>query len=182
MHLHKKSTILTTAALCVALLLAGYYTFTTLDRDIPEELSDIAQTQRGETLPYTDMVGRPVDLDGYEGTPLIINAWASWSPFSREELQDFARLKSEYGDHIEIIAINRGESDTVARAFLERIGNPSGVVFLLDDSDTFYKSTDGFSMPETVFYDVYGNSVFHKRGSLTFEEMKERVEGLLEGE
>ena len=59
------------------------------------------------------------------------------------------------------------------------MGNPEHIVLLLDPTDNFYKGIGGFAMPETVVYDIEGNISSHTRGSMTYEQMVERVEAAL---
>jgi len=48
-----------------------------------------------------------------------------------------------------------------------------------DPNDSFYKSIGGFAMPETLFIDGEGNIRLHKRGPMTYEEMKVAVEKII---
>lgn len=129
---------------------------------------------------YTDTAGNPVSLDVYRGDVLVLNAWASWCPFCIKELPDFGTLATEYKDReVTVIAINRAEPPGTARAFIDHVGNPEDLVFLLDPSDSFYASIGGFSMPETQVYNRAGELVAHRRGFLTIEQMRELVEDAL---
>lgn len=173
MHMHT-SHILTILVLIGIIAIAGYIAFG--GKGGPDRDSDIAQLQKEDARPYTDLEGNPIDLSQYAGVPLVVNSWATWCPFCVNELPDFARLKEEFGDQIEVIAINRKESSHITRAFIDSLGDTRGIHFLLDSEDTFYKSIGGFSMPETVFYDSEGNIVIHKRGFMELEEMRTHVE------
>lgn len=143
--------------------------------------SDLGTIQSGESLPYTDLDGNPVDIAGtYGENVLVINSWASWCPFCVNELPDFNELGSEFKDRgVTVIAINRAESQNTANAFVDHVGNPENMVFLLDEGDVFYDLVGGFSMPETIFYDREGNVSFHKRGFMPLEEMRMHVENAL---
>jgi thiol-disulfide isomerase/thioredoxin len=125
------------------------------------------------------MSGNAVDLRAYKDKPLIINAWATWSPFSRAELTTLASLKREFGDAFEVIAINRKESPATIAAYLEQIGDISGITFLQDESDQFFGTVSGYAMPESVFYNREGNTVAHVRGTMTEAEMRENIARML---
>ena len=52
------------------------------------------------------------------------------------------------------------------------------MIFLLDSSDSFYRSIGGFTMPETLFVDGGGNILLHKRGPMTLDEMRQKTNEL----
>ncbi len=141
--------------------------------------NDLKGIEAEEGFTYTDLDGNPIQLAEYKGKPLIINAWATWTPFSKDELILFSKYKAEYGDAVTVLAINRMENVATIKAYLDFIGKPGGIVFLGDPTDNFYKSIQGYAMPETVFYDSEGIIVNHARGVLTEEDIKAGFEALI---
>lgn len=126
--------------------------------------------------PYTDLSGAPVSLGAFDGKILVVNAWASWCPFCIDELSDFNTLAKTYADQgVVVIAINRAESPDTVRAYIEHIGSPEHIVFLLDPSDHFYKTIGGFSMPETQVYNREGALITHRRGAVTYQDMNDLI-------
>lgn len=130
--------------------------------------------ERFSSIALRNYEGRTVSLAQHAGKPLVINSWAVWCPFCKQELPDFAALQGEFPD-IVVIAIDRAESVGAVRAYTDGLGISNQMEFLLDSGDDFYKSIGGFSMPETIFVDSGGHIVFHKRGPMTREEMREAV-------
>lgn len=130
-------------------------------------------------LNLTDYRGETVAMRSLLVKPLVINAWASWCPFCVEELKDFAAVQAELKGRVTIIAVNRGESQTVAKSFTDQLGLTDRLVFLLDRGDSFYQTIGGFSMPETVFVATSGVIVYHKRGPMRADEIRERIEQLI---
>jgi len=126
-------------------------------------------------LSFKDYDGNIVSLADYPGKSLVINSWAVWCPFCVKELGEFAEIQKELGDSIVFIAIGRAEPLSVAKPFTDDLGVTDDLVFLLDPSDSFYKSIGGFSMPETIFVDKDGNTRFHKRGPMDADEIRSRV-------
>lgn len=126
-----------------------------------------------------DYDGNTVALSDHSGKVRVVNSWAVWCPFCVDELSDFARLQEEFGDEIVVIAIDRQESLKKARDFTDSLGITDRMTFLLDPDDSFYKSIGGFSMPETIFVDSDGNIRFHKRGPMPLEEMREKVNQII---
>lgn len=123
-----------------------------------------------------DSHGNTVNLADFEGKNIIVNSWAVWCPFCVKELEDFAKLQQEFGDEITIVAIDRAESLEKTKSYTDEVRVTDDLIFLLDPNDSFYRSIGGFSMPETIFVDGEENILFHKRGPMTFGEMKEKVE------
>lgn len=125
-----------------------------------------------------DYNGNTVSLADFQGKPIIVNSWAVWCPFCVKELEDFAKLQQEFGDKIVIIAIDRAEPLSKVKQYTDDLGVTDTLVFLLDPQDSFYRSIGGFSMPETIFVDGKDNILFHKRGPMTIDEMKAKVQQL----
>jgi thiol-disulfide isomerase/thioredoxin len=179
-----KTGIITLGVVLVLVLTVGgvaYYSNlrgeTTGERRHVPGLSDI----QGETaLPYTDLQGVPFDLTELLGKPIVINAFASWSPLSVDELRMLSRIQNEYRENIVVVAINRMEPSYKVASFIEAVGDIKGITFLLDSGDVFYKSIGGYAMPETAFYSKDGDRTFHKRGVLSENEIRTEIETLLQ--
>ena len=123
-------------------------------------------------------------LDGTETTleaqiedkPAIINFWAAWCIFCKEELPLFEKVSQEYPD-ITMIGVNLQEPvDTVRRYW-----NNGGYTFptLLDPHAELSKRFDVFTQPTTVFLNAEGEIIFKKNGPLTEEELTEHVQDLV---
>ena len=127
-----------------------------------------------------DIDGNEVGLGEFPGKILVINSWAVWCPFCVDELAEFGALQEEFRDEIVVIAINRQESKSKSVGFTDGLGLTDKMLYLLDPTDSFYKSIGGFSMPETIFVDANRNIRIHKRGPMELKEMIEKVLGILE--
>ncbi|MBI2642672.1 MAG: TlpA family protein disulfide reductase [Candidatus Wildermuthbacteria bacterium] len=130
-------------------------------------------------LSFKDYQGNTVALSQFVNKPLVVNAWAAWCPFCREELKDFASVQKELGEQVVIIAIDRAESLETAKRYSDQLGVTNDLVFLLDPSDSFYQTIGGFSMPETIFIDKTGVIRDHKRGPMNTEEIRQRIQKIL---
>ena len=130
-------------------------------------------------LSFKDYEGNTVALADFAGKPLVINAWAVWCPFCVKELPDFAKVQKEFGDEVIIIAIDRVESRNTVKSFTDNLGITNDLLFLLDPKDSFYKSINGFSMPETIFVDRQGVIQDHKRGPMDADEIRARIQKIL---
>ncbi|MAZ40707.1 hypothetical protein CL654_01130 [bacterium] len=130
-------------------------------------------------LTLEDHNGNTHSFSDFQGEVLIINSWATWCPFCVTELPDFAELQEEFGDDIQVIAVNRKESLEESKSYVEDRGIADGMLFLLDPEDSFYRSIGGFSMPETIYVNKEGEIVIHKRGFMPLSEMREKTQEVL---
>lgn len=121
--------------------------------------------------------GNSVDIhDVVLGKPALINSWATWCPFCVDELPDFARIQEEFGDEVQVVAVNRRESESKVSSYLQDLGVAGKMTYLSDGVDSWYRAIGGFSMPETLFVNSDGEIVLHKRGPLTFEDTKRIIQ------
>lgn len=149
----------------------------------PSSTQSLPDQQAGDKAPdfnLQDYSGKTVSLADFNGKSLVINSWASWCPFCRQELPDFVTAQKELGSKVTIIAVDRAESLAAARGYTDRQGTTNKLIFLLDPSDSLYKSIGGFSMPETIFVDKNGNIVDHKRGPMDINEIRQRIKKIIE--
>ena len=126
-----------------------------------------------------DYDGQNVHLYDYRRKVLVAYTWATWCTYCGKELENLGTLKQKYGDEVQILAVNRAEPRATAKAFTDGISGVKNIIFLLDPLDSFFKSIDGYAMPETVFINGKGDIVYHQRGPLQLEEVSRRMEELL---
>lgn len=131
-------------------------------------------------LTYTDINGNPVSLENYLGKILVVTTWASWSPFSEADMQNMDSLANEFSsDQVVFLAINRKETRDQAQRFVSSMPNFNNLVFIIDQEDFFYKSVDGYAMPESVIFDARGIIIDHTRGVFNKEKAKSIIEASL---
>lgn len=127
-------------------------------------------------LQLSSLGGEKTKLNKYKGQKLVINSWASWCGFCKDELSDFGKVKSQLNENVKIIAVNRAESKQQIQPFLDQLEYRDQIIFLLDKQDRLYREIGGFAMPETILVDENGEIVFHKRGPMNAEELREKIE------
>ena len=162
----------TTIIFIIIVIIAGIVFFGFNGGD-NKSLTSKSYFDRFAHITLVDYNGHTVPLEEFRGKPLVINSWAVWCPFCRAELPDFAELQKEFGDRLVVIAIDRQEPLEKAKGYTDELNITNDMIFLLDSSDTFYKSISGFSMPETIFVNSAGEIVVHKRGPMELDEMRE---------
>jgi len=128
----------------------------------------------------TDADGNSVSLTEVDGKVKIINFWASWSPYSKDELETLRNLKSEYGKVLDITALSRDHNKTEAQEYLKYHNLEGGITYVFDESDEYFKIMEGYAVPESVFLNKEGEVVYHEHKPLSYEEFKERVTAILD--
>jgi thiol-disulfide isomerase/thioredoxin len=130
---------------------------------------------------FTDLNGKNVTLGDTIGQKVLyVNAWASWSPLSREELIALNEVAGEFKDKpISFIALNRKETPAQAAAYLSTLPPLTNLTIVVDSTDEFYKDITGYAMPETIMYTKDGNVWRHERQPLAEESIRGFVFELL---
>jgi len=122
--------------------------------------------------------GKPAALKQYiEGKPAVMNFWAAWCSFCKEELPFFQKLHEEHPE-LRVVGINLQEKQST----VEQYWNDGGYTFptLLDPQSKLKQQFDVFTQPTTFFIGANGEVVSRKDGPLNAQELEERVEELLQ--
>ncbi len=174
-----KKTIVT---ILIVLAVAGFltYSYTSKTGIFSDLQNDLKLVDTDVPFSYTDLDGNSIDLEQFKGKPLIINAWATWIPFSQTELVLMNEIQKKYGDTITVIAMNRMENIEVIKSYLSVFQIPRDILFIADTTDHFYKVVGGYAMPETLFYTSDGVLTMHTRGVLTEAELATYTEAIIE--
>ncbi len=129
---------------------------------------------------YTDLNGNTVSLEQYLGKVLVATTWASWSPFSKDDLITLSQVASEQDlNKVTFIAINRKETKEQAQRYFSTLPELNSIIVVLDNADHFYTSIGGYAMPETIIYDQRGNVKKHIHGAVSHDELKSTINEML---
>lgn len=176
-----RSNIKTFAILALIIFLAVAVTLLVLAKGkndaLQESLAGKSLQVEEASAQYTDISGNPVNLDKYLGQNLIVHSWASWCPQCVDQLKMFSSVISTL-ENTKLIAINRGEDRVTAEGFLNHYELWSDVELIIDPTDHFYKTIEGYAMPETVIFDKNGSIVAHFRGVVSETDIKTALANL----
>jgi cytochrome c biogenesis protein CcmG/thiol:disulfide interchange protein DsbE len=104
-------------------------------------------------------------LDQLEGTPLVINKWASWCRPCRAEFPIFQQVATERGTEIAFLGVNAEDKRPAAEQFLRE--RPLPYPSYEDPDETIAKELKAPKyFPMTVFVDADGKQ-FTKAGEYT---------------
>ena len=180
----KKAIIWIVIALAlVALLVGAYFAYAWLSGQFtPETSGQSGEDDNAMIAPdFTvyDGQGNPVALSQLKDKPVVINAWATWCVYCKEEMPYFETLSQKYGDQVYFMMINLTTQDSLEDA----------KVFLQDAGYTFpvYYDTDGqvaatypvSSIPATFFVDENGTYVGGWKGAIPEETLENTILDLL---
>jgi thiol-disulfide isomerase/thioredoxin len=179
MNKNQKIILIISIAFVVLGVIATYFYIHFSKVDISEEAVSTFSNKEGED-PYTDLYGNPVTLDSYLGKYIVATSWASWSPFSENDLRNFEELAQNYKDReVVFMAINRKETKEQALRYLNTQPEFSNIVIALDPRDNFYKATGGYAMPEIVTYNKKGEVIDHFRGVVERDNLIKAIDELI---
>lgn len=124
----------------------------------------------------------------------VINFWATWCPPCKAELPYFSQLQDAYGEYVDVIALTYSEAggEKGYQGIANWLSNHPEADGWEDFSFTFgyydqagndVYSTYGFAAagawPSTAIVDTDGKVVYHRAGSLTYEELCDVIQPLL---
>jgi cytochrome c biogenesis protein CcmG/thiol:disulfide interchange protein DsbE len=109
-------------------------------------------------------------LDALEGTPVVINKWASWCRPCRSELPIFQQVAADRGKTVAFLGVNAADKRPAAERFLAEwpIPYPS---YEDPGEDIAQDLKAAKYFPMTIFVDAKGRTAFIKAG-----EYRTRVE------
>jgi thiol-disulfide isomerase/thioredoxin len=165
--------------LIVGALIALAYWYTSIPKDAwnADATTVLNEVKKGT---YINLQGNEVSFSNNVGKVRVITSWASWNPFSTEDLKVLNAVAGHYKDRdVSFVALNRKETKEQAERFLKDLTSLENFEIAIDTEDVFYNSVGGYAMPETVIYDAKGNIRVHHRGILSESQLREMVESVL---
>ncbi len=171
------STIIVLGLLSVVIIMLAFVTYRIVTREHVAE-SAAGQALLGDSVAFTTVTGAPVETASLVGKQaLYINAWASWSPLSRDELIALNQVAGEYKDAgITFVALNRKEPRELAERYLATLPPLPNLMIIIDTNDHFYSQVGGYAMPETLIYTETGELWRHERQPQSAESMRALIE------
>ncbi len=187
----KKAIIWICGAVAFVLLIVGaYLLYGKLAEDnkgdsfVTEPLSSDSQVSE-HTAPdftVTDYNGNKVKLSDMRGKPVVVNFWATWCYYCKEEMPDFEQMYKKYGNDVVFMMVDMtdGGQETVAGAkkHVEENGYTFPVYFDTDLEAAYAYSVT--SLPATYLIDSNGDLVAHASGMINAEALEQGISMILD--
>jgi thiol-disulfide isomerase/thioredoxin len=113
----------------------------------------------------------------FEGSPLVVNFWASWCPACVGELPEFQQVHEERSDEVTFIGI----ANTDLRGPALDLAGSVGLTYDLadDPNGDLFREFELIAMPSTLFVDENGQIVEVFAGALDESALNARIDELL---
>lgn len=125
--------------------------------------------------------GRSITLRDYtagDGTPVVLNFWATWCPPCRVEMPYFENVNNLYNGEVAILGLNQAES----AATMDEYARKNGLTYpLLVDEDMKVNNLYGvLNLPTTIFIDKNGVVREVLIGTISQAVLEDRIQELIE--
>jgi thiol-disulfide isomerase/thioredoxin len=129
-----------------------------------------------DALPTMDAPTFAALIAAQQGTPMVVNFWASWCPPCTEETPDLVDAHRRWGDRVQFIGVDLSDDRDGAAAFVADHGVAYPSVF--DPTNAIAVSYGLFSPPATVFYDAAGNRMATIQGQISPKDLETNIEAI----
>jgi len=153
--------------IAICAIMAAAYTFYSKNKPqslaAPSQQSEVTSQSSQSTDPLApdftlkDLNGKDVKLSDYKGKVVILNFWAVWCKYCKQEMPDFNELNKELekDNEVVIIAINSQESPDTVKDYLS--SNDINLKVLLDQDGSVTQTYGVSGLPNTFIINKDGS-------------------------
>lgn len=142
--------------------------------DISPEASDGTDLSQ---LTFDLFDGNTGTVADYEGTPLVVNFFASWCPPCVREMPEFQEVFERLEGRVAFLGLSQDQTAQDALDLVETTGVTYDVGWDLDLE--VYRATGSIAMPTTAFVSASGQLIDTFAGVLNTESLMELIENAL---
>lgn len=134
--------------------------------EMPQEGMDRSHT--GELMPAVNLSseqGEVLNLGALQGTPVLLNIWATWCAPCVKEMPQLDTLAAEYDGRLRVVTASQdAQGAKVVLPFFERAGL-SHLEPWLDPENLLMEGLEVEALPVTILYDSVGKEVWRMHGA-----------------
>ena len=129
-----------------------------------------------------DADGREVKLSDFRGKPTVVNFWATWCGYCKQEMPTFEEVYQQYGDDINFLMIDiaDGTQETVEKASAYIADNGYTFPVYYDTQLDATMTYGAYSLPVTYFFDAEGYGIAQGRGALDKDALLRGISMIIE--
>lgn len=116
------------------------------------------------------------ELNETQDTPIILNFWATWCEPCQRELPELEALQAEYGERLQVIAINQAEDPALVHQWLTRANIRLNVLL---DTGAIQRLYQVRGLPSTFLIASDGRISAIYYGAVTAETLKRALTRLI---
>ena len=189
--MNKKIKAIVWIIIIFALLVASYtiYSKNSPKGTIPPSNQELSKSQSAQInnpiapdFNLKDLNGKNVKLFDYRGKIVILNFWAVWCKYCKQEMPDLNKLNKELekDNEVVILAIDAQESSDTVKKYLS--DNNINLKVLLDQDGSVTQSYNVSGFPTTFFINKDGTLYTYIPGATNIETLKEIIRKIKTGE
>ncbi|MFW6362312.1 MAG: TlpA family protein disulfide reductase, partial [Spirochaeta sp.] len=122
------------------------------------------------------LAGEEVSLSDLQGTPTVLNFWATWCPPCRAEFPELVALQQEFGESLQVVGINLTHSERSRQDVADFIARyEPGFLHLLDQDGAVQARYNVRVVPTTLILDSRGIIVHRRVGAVSAAVLRNHI-------
>jgi len=124
-------------------------------------------------VPFTAADGTSTNLGDFDGTPLVVNLWATWCAPCVKEMPAFDTVADDLDGNVQLIGVNVGDSAADAVAFATELDVDYDL--FTDPNGELMTALDVSGLPATAFLAADGTLLELHQGAYSESELRAAI-------
>jgi thiol-disulfide isomerase/thioredoxin len=133
-----------------------------------EIMGPVDRSHKGEPMPEASFIapnGDQVNLKDFQGTPLLLNLWATWCGPCIAEMPALDRLAAREAGQVQVLAVSQDMKGNEAVDRWWKDANLKTLQPYIDPRADLSFAFGGGTLPTTIYYDSSGKEVWRVVGA-----------------